>query len=557
MAELRTMEDIHVERSATKEVQDALASHEANRAVKTEHDMTLLQGLKTYPHAVGWSILFSTSIIMEGFDVILIGNLYALNPFQHQFGQKMSDGSYQLTAAWQSGLSNGALVGEILGLFLNGIICDRYGYRKTITGALALVLCFVFIVFFATSLPVLLLGEILLGIPWGVFQTLTTAYASEVCPVVLRPYLTIYVNLCWTIGQFIASGVMKGVSPLDNKWAYKIPFACQWIWPLPIMLGVLLAPESPWWLIRKGRLDDAKHALYRLTSPNDQSFDINETISMIERTNELEKQLGEGISYRDCFIGSNLRRTEIICMVWSIQTLCGSTFMGYSTYFFEQAGLDSSNAFTMSLVQYALGALGTIFSWFLINWFGRRTLYLSGQAIQVVLLAIVGALGCVPNSGPAVHWAIGGLILVYAFCYDATVGPVCYSLVSELSSSRLRTKTIVIARNVYNVVGIVTNILTPRMLNPSAWDWGAKAGFFWCVSCFVCLTWTYFRLPEPKGRTFAELDILFEQRVSARKFSSTVVHPFESLESAAMSEKKEEEEAVDIIEDVTTVRRMD
>lgn len=183
MTDVHSAEGGSVLRVTTEEAHDASLTHEARHGVETEHKMTLWQGLLTYPHAVGWSILFSTAIVMEGFDIVLIGNLYALGPFQKAFGEQLQDGTYQLTAAWRAGLSNGALVREILGLFINGIICDRFGYRRTIMGALTLVVCFVFIVFFASSLPMLLVGEILLGIPWGVFQTLTTTYASEVCPV--------------------------------------------------------------------------------------------------------------------------------------------------------------------------------------------------------------------------------------------------------------------------------------------------------------------------------------------------------------------------------------
>jgi len=72
-----------------------------------------------------------------------------------------------LTAPWQTGLSNGALVGEILGLLITGIVAERFGYRKTIITALVLVIAFIFIVFFAHSIEMLLVGEILLGIPWG------------------------------------------------------------------------------------------------------------------------------------------------------------------------------------------------------------------------------------------------------------------------------------------------------------------------------------------------------------------------------------------------------
>ena len=75
--------------------------------------------------------------------------------------------------------------------------------------ALFSMICFIFIPFFAQNLQTLLVGEVLQGIPWGVFQTMTTAYASEVAPVALRAYLTTYVNLCWVMGQFIAAGVLR------------------------------------------------------------------------------------------------------------------------------------------------------------------------------------------------------------------------------------------------------------------------------------------------------------------------------------------------------------
>jgi SP family general alpha glucoside:H+ symporter-like MFS transporter len=89
----------------------------------------------------------------------------------------------------------------------------------------------------------------------GVFQTLTNVYASEICPVVLRCYLTTYDNICWVIGQFIAAGVLRGLVSRTDTWGYKILFAIQWIWPVPLFIGVIFAPESPWWLIRQNRLD--------------------------------------------------------------------------------------------------------------------------------------------------------------------------------------------------------------------------------------------------------------------------------------------------------------
>jgi SP family general alpha glucoside:H+ symporter-like MFS transporter len=207
-------------------------SHEASVATRAEHEMTLWQGLKLYPKAVGWSMLLSTAIVMEGYDVVLLGSFYAFPEFQKKYGVLQPDGkSYQLTAAWQSGLSNGAQVGEIIGLFINGIVSERYGYRKTMAVSLLAMIAFIFIPFFSQNLQTLLVGEILQGLPWGVFQTLTTAYASEVCPVALRAYLTTYVNLCWVMGQFIASGVLRGMLSRTDQWAYRRVFGTSRLHP--------------------------------------------------------------------------------------------------------------------------------------------------------------------------------------------------------------------------------------------------------------------------------------------------------------------------------------
>lgn len=529
---------------------DLSTVYEAAAATEAETSMGLLKSLRLYKKACLWSIFLSTCIVMEGFDVVLLANLFAYPPFQRKFGVPLANGKYELTAAWQSGLSNGTLCGQILGLFVNGIIADRFGYRKTLIGALIGCVGFIFIIFFSETLVQLLIGEILIGIPWGVFQTLTTTYASEVCPTHLRAYLTTYVNLCWVMGQFIASGVLRGMIARDDEWGYKIPFALQWLWPVPLMIGIYLAPESPWWLVRRGRLADAKKSIARLTNRNSGiPFQPDETVSMMVHTNEMEKEAHSGTSYTDLFKGVNLRRTEIVCVTWMIQTLCGSTFMGYSTYFYQQAGMAVENSFSMSLGQYALGMVGTVTSWFLMGYFGRRTLYLAGQLLMCGVLLTIGCVAFAGRDNVAAQWAIGSMLLVYTFTYDATVGPVCYSLVAELTSTRLRTKSVVLARNMYNIVGIATNIITPRMLNPTAWDWGAKSGFFWAGTCFVCAVWTYFRLPEPKGRTYGELDVLFENGVSARKFKTTSVDQFDRTGAGeGVSEKVAEAVMVERVE---------
>lgn len=500
----------------------------AKKATEREQKMTLLQAIKLYPKAVGWSLLLSTTVVMEGYDLLLVTSFFAFGPWVRKYGELQPDGSYQLSAPWQAGLYNGAAVGEIIGLFISGIVADRIGYRKTMLVALAIITVLIFIPFFAPNVYVLQAGSILMGLPWGVFQSIPTAYAAEVCPVALRAYLTTYINMCWVIGQLLASGVLRALLTREDQWAYRIPYALQWVWPVPILIGICFAPESPWWLVRKGRIEEAKQVVGRLTmkGTDDEDHEVHETVAMMIHTNEMEKEISAGTSYLDCFQGIDLRRTEVSCLTWSVQNLCGSAFMNNSTYLFIQAGIDETNAFNLSIGQYAIGIFGTIGSWLLLSYFGRRTLYITGLSSLFTLLLIIGCTGLAADSNSAAQWASGSMLLVFALTYNLTIGPVCYSIVSEISSLRLRAKTIVLARNVYNIFSIVNGVITPYMLNPTAWNWKAKTGFFWAGMCLLCLVWAVFRLPEPKGRTYAELDALFHQKISARKFATTEVDIF-------------------------------
>ncbi len=137
--------------------------------------------------------------------------------FLSKFGIPDSTGVKQIPSSWHNGISGATNVGEILGLQLAGPVSERYGYRYTIIAALVAITGFIFIPFYAESLTIFLVGELFQGIAWGVFQTMTTAYAAEVCPVPLRHYLTTYVNLCWIIGQFISAGLPPRSRPQDRR----------------------------------------------------------------------------------------------------------------------------------------------------------------------------------------------------------------------------------------------------------------------------------------------------------------------------------------------------
>ncbi|KAF2272710.1 MFS alpha-glucoside transporter-like protein [Westerdykella ornata] len=505
---------------------------QARQAADDEHRLTAVQAIRLHRNAVIWSVLLSTCIIMEGYDIVLMNSFFAQPAFSRKYGEYQADsGTYQITASWQNGLSNAVSVGTMVGAFANGWFSHKMGYRPVLLASLALLCAFVFISFFAPNLPVLLVGQFLCGLPWGVFATMAPAYASEICPLALRGYLTVYVNLTWALGQLVSAGVQSAFSDGSNQWSYRIPFAIQWAWPIPLFVILFFAPESPWYYVRTGDREMAEKMVARLSSPAQRHL-AKQTVAMMVHTNELEKGLDENTSYLQCFKGIDLRRTEIACMAFAAQPFCGSSMAGTPTYFFVQAGLPTSLSFKMSIGGLGMASVGTIISWFLMSYIGRRTLYLWGLASLSAILFITGFISVGASDSPAGNYAQAGMMIGWLFVYYLTVGPICYAIIGEVSSTRLRNKSVCVSRIVYYIAQVICNVVNPYMLNPTAGDWKGKTGFFWGACALVFFVWTYFRLPETKGRTFEELDILFANRVPAREFAKYKVDAYAEGEGA-------------------------
>lgn len=271
-------------------------------------------------------------------------------------------------------------MGIIIGIWLNGLAVDRWGYKKIMVTSLVALSGFIALPFAASSKGMIVAGMLLCGLPWGALNVIAPAYAVEVLPPAIRHYGPTYVNQCWVIGHLIGAGVQTGLLSNEGQWGWRIPFALQWMWPLPLAIGAILCPESPWWLVRRGRTADAVKSMRRLASG---AVDHEEAVAFIEHTVRLERDLDFGATYSDMVRGVDRRRTEIGTVALSSQALVGFIVQGYQTYFFKQAGMPTSDSFKLTLGTYGIAFVGTALSMPLQDRFGRRTLWLAGMAWMV------------------------------------------------------------------------------------------------------------------------------------------------------------------------------
>jgi len=492
----------------------------AIEAENAEHSMTVLQAVRAYPMATFWAFVMSSTIIMESYDVFLMNNFLALDAFRDRFGvYDPGTNTHVIVTKWQSALQMSGQLGALIGVFLAGPITSRIGYRLATLLGLMLLNAMIFISYFANSLPVFFAGQLLEGIPWGIFIANAPAYCSEIVPLRLRAPATQMLQMFWAIGSIIVGAVTYVYNTHEDKNAYKIPLALQWMFPTPLAILMFFAPESPWWLVRKGREAEALRSVERLGRLS--STQNVETVAMIRRVVELEKS-ETAPSYTELFKGSDLRRTLIVCLIYASQNLSGNLIANQAVYFFEQAGISTNLAFVLGLITSILQMIFVMLSWILTTYFGRRSLYLWGTGFNTLLLVCLGIAASVGKSTSA-SLAQASLGLIVSVTFTLAAAPVSWVVIGETSAIRLRPLTTGIGRATYYIIEIPCIFLASFMLNPTGGNLGGKCGYVWGATGLICFVVAFFGLPEMKGRSYREIDILFTRGVPARQWTKTEI----------------------------------
>lgn len=309
---------------------------------------------------------------------------------------------------------------------------------------------------------------------------------------------------------------------MHSDLAYRIPFAIQFIFPALLLAGLPFCPESPYYLLRSSDPVLALSTLSRLGYPQ-----AARTLSHMTAAMEHEAQGSSNASYADCFRGSDARRTEIGVGVFAVCQLSGVVFtIGYSSYFFELAGLSTSLSYSLSIGVTVLGLVGTMLSWLLINTAGRRPSFICGTIALAIIELLIGILAVLPSTLSGATGPVFGqsaLVIVFACVYFLTIGPMAWAIFAEIPSSRLRSRTIGLGILTQNLFGIILSIAIPYLINPDEADLKGLIGFIFAGLAALGAAWSFWRIPETKGRGFAELDRLFEMRVATRKFGGWVL----------------------------------
>ncbi|KAF6802561.1 MFS hexose transporter [Colletotrichum sojae] len=496
-------------------------------ATALDHEETPLQAIRNKPWAFVWCLYAIYVLVLTSFDNQAGGSILGIREFRKDFGSEF-EGDYVLPAKWQSAYSGAPVASAVVGSIGAGYVADRIGRKWTYFLSYIFIFVGITLETISTTNEIFFAGKFVAGFPIGAFITVSMTYIGEIVPLALRGIMTAAAAIAFTIGPFIVSLIVNETGTREDRWAYRAIFVSQYgVSGLGAAI-LFFMPESPWWLVNKGRMDKAARSLARLGYDPAQ---VEQRLSIITVTLAEVRKETEGSSFAECFRKSNLRRTIISVMPLSIQALCGVFFVAnYSTYYQQLAGYSVKQSFTLAIVQQVMSMLGNITSWFLIDRIGRRGLTLYGMMFLTVLLMITGGLAVSGTPG-AVKGTVA-LLLVYCFFYNVTIGATAYSLLTEVATSRLRAKTAAMALALQNALFAMWAFVIPFLFNPDQANLKAKVAFIFGAFSVLCTVYLWFYQPEVAGRTYEELDEMFMKRVPARQFKEYKTEVQEKSERA-------------------------
>ncbi|KIM38716.1 hypothetical protein M413DRAFT_75786 [Hebeloma cylindrosporum] len=483
-----------------------------------------------------WAIIMSAFVgfggILFGYDTGTIGGIIAMDDWLHTFGKFDSSLGYYLATNDKSLvvsiLSAGTFFGALLAFPMGDMVGRKWGLIMS-----CLVFCLGVGLQLDTKWATFIVGRVIAGFGVGLVSCLVPMYQSECAPKSIRGLIVGLYQLAITIGALLAAIVLNATKDEASHKAWRTPIAVQFAWAAILAGGMALLPESPRYLLLKDRQAEARQALGRLMTLPPDSPEVEAEALEISTALAIEKQT-ESTSYLDCFKNNESRNgfrtwTGIFMQGW--QQLTGINFIFYyGTTFFQQAGI--KNPFIITIIADVVYTVMTIFGIQLIDRVGRRKLLLIGAAgmcISEFIVAIVGVTAGNPTitpSGVEVNLAAQRVLIAFTCIYIAffatSWGPVIWVLTGEIFPLGIRAKSmsLAVASNWLWNFGI--GYATPYLVNPTttgingvkAANLGVKVFFIWGSTCVGCLIFTYFIIPETKGLSLEQIDLLYRESSS-------------------------------------------
>jgi sugar porter (SP) family MFS transporter len=429
--------------------------------------------------------------LMFGFDISIISG--AVPFIQPYFGWN------DLQLGW--GVSS-LLLGAILGAFGSGVLTDKYGRKKI----LIIVALFFALSCAATALSKTPVGfisaRIFGGLAVGAASVLSPMYVAEVSPAGKRGMMVSIYQLTIVLGILISYTINYWLHDADNNWRWM--FATGIIPSVLFFTGLFFIPESPRWLYKAGRKEDSLKVLTRIGGAALANIEIEEIA-------ETFKDAHASVKIAELFKPST-RKVMIVGFLLAVlvQVSGINTVVDYAPKILMSVGIEIKNALLQTSLIGLINGIFTFVAILFIDKIGRRRLYLTGSLGMTITLVFLAISFYLKVEG------IFTLICIMSFTafFAACIGPVFWTLVSEIFPNRIRGKALAFASFTQWIFNFLVVLLFPHFLSTFG---GAMTFLFLAFMSAMQWLFTYLNVPETKGKSLEEIEHYWKRLYEAGK----------------------------------------
>lgn len=474
--------------------------------MKTEHNKMLIYII---------AMIAATGGLLFGFDTGVISG--AIPFFQKDFG--IDNNMIEL-------ITLAGLLGAILGALFCGRLTDRLGRKKVILASAVIFAVGAIWSGVAVDAWNLVLARLFLGIAIGVSSFAVPLYIAEISPAKVRGMLVSMFQLMVTIGVLVSYLSDLYFADEGDMSCWRPMFYVGVIPACILLVGMIFMPETPRWLMSKGRHSESIRILKRIEG-EEQAKD-----SFQQMQEEIKRSETEKSGWKE-LLQPWLRTPLIICIgIMFFQQFVGiNTVIYYSPKIFLMAGFDGTVAAIWASV--GVGAVNVIFtvvSVYFVDRLGRRKLYFIGLSGIVVSLLFLGLCFVFVNQlGDSVKWVAILLIFCYVAFFAISIGPLGWLIISEIFPLKLRGLgaslgslsvwlfNSIVSFTFFKIVKALT--IPGKEIIMDGENLGNPAGAFWFYGgvAFLALIWGYFYVPETKGVSLEQIENFWRKRESPRK----------------------------------------
>lgn len=410
---------------------------------------------------------------------------------------------FELSSTMKGWAASSALLGCVIGVSFAGVFSDRLGRKKTLVLAGVLFLVSSIGTAIPRTLTQLVIFRILAGVGVGVASMASPMYIAEIAPTHIRGRMVSVNQFAIISGMVIIYFVNYAIARLGTP-EWQVSTSWRWMFasgiiPSLLLLGLLmLAPESPRWLIRQGHDEQARRILARVGGA---TYAAQEAESIGKTATD------DGGSPR-LLLAPGFRRVLVIGISLAVlQQVTGiNVFLYFGTEIFKQLGTQVDVALLQQVVVGAVNLLFTVVAIWTVDAVGRKPLMLVGATGMGLSLL---AMGLTAQFGQVAGWMVI-LVLGYIACFALSVGPVTWVILSEIFPLRIRGRALSVATLCLWAANFVVSQTFPMMEAEGSWFVRVfNHGFpfyLYAAFCGALLLVVLFLIPETKGKSLEEIE---------------------------------------------------